>query len=114
MARQTKELTGRCPVIQQWHDAGETSLGRARPRKCEPRGELVAARMRMTRHVEVAWRRRNCTRIKDEGRIWRLRGRVRTLQEGRKGIKNVGGRWPLCQKKKEPTKNVIGGYIPGQ
>jgi hypothetical protein len=33
VARPTKETERRCPVAQQWHDAGDTFSERARPRK---------------------------------------------------------------------------------
>jgi hypothetical protein len=61
--------------------------------------------------------RRNCIRTKNEERNWRvrtLRERARILHEGRKGIKDIGGRPPLYQKKKVPTKNGIRGCRLGQ
>ncbi|PNF25894.1 hypothetical protein B7P43_G11148 [Cryptotermes secundus] len=44
------------------------------------------------------------TRVNAEQETWK----------GRTGIKNTGGRRPLCQKKKVPTKDVIGGCRSGQ
>jgi hypothetical protein len=70
----------------------------------------------------VAWRtrnvvRKNWTRAKVErgtGRVRTLWKRVRTRQEGKMGIKDLGGRWPLYLRNKRTTMDGIGGWSSGQ
>jgi hypothetical protein len=74
---------------------------------------------KMSGHPRIAWHkrsvgRRNCIRSKYEERIQRLRERVWILHKGGTGIKNIGGRRLLCQKKTVPTKNAIGVCRSGQ
>jgi hypothetical protein len=45
--RRKRKLTGRCPVMQQWHDAGDIFRTNMTQEKC----------LRMTHRAEVAWRR---------------------------------------------------------
>jgi hypothetical protein len=60
---------------------------------------------------------RNCTMAVIERatqRVGLLTKNLRTHHEGKRGTKNIGGRWPLCQKRKVPTKNDIGRCRAGQ
>jgi hypothetical protein len=68
------------------------------------RRRLAAASRKASRRAAVAWRKRNnvtnnWTKDKVERgtrRVRTLRKRLRTRQEGRMGIKDLGGRRPLC------------------
>jgi hypothetical protein len=92
---------------------------------CGSGRKLVAACRKVSRLARVAWRKRNFVRNKltsatDERAIrrvrtvWTLRERVRTRHEGRKGVKDLGGRRPLCLRKERTTKNGIEGWSSGQ
>jgi hypothetical protein len=67
---------------------------------CGSRRKLAAACRKVSRRARVAWRKRNIDRDKwtrakaEQGvrRIRTLRERVRTRREGRKGVKDGGGR----------------------
>jgi hypothetical protein len=72
---------------------------------------------KMSGHPRIAWHkrsvsRRNCIRTKYEERIRRLRECADSSQ--RKNGMADGGRRPLYQKKKVPTKNAIGACRSGQ
>jgi hypothetical protein len=84
--------------------------------------KLAATCRKVSRRARVAWRKRNIvrnkwTRAKDERgirRIRTLREIGRTRQKGRKGVKDLGDRRPLCLRKETTTKRGIGGWISRQ
>jgi hypothetical protein len=69
--------------------------------KCGLRHEFAADR-NMTSHAGVTGRKGDLVNAEQD--TWK----------GRMTIKNVGSRWPLCRKKKVPTKELIGGCRSGQ
>jgi hypothetical protein len=73
-------------------------------------------RAKVARQMENAVRR-NCTMAVIERatqRVGLLRKNLQTRQEGKRGTKIIGGRRPLCQKRKVPTENAIGRCRSGQ
>ena len=89
-----------------------------------PRKELAVTNRRATRRVEAARQeenRRKTSRCATVAQCWRNnfkketpQGAFRCQRTGRKGVKTIGGRQPLCQTKEVPTKKGIGGCRLGQ
>jgi hypothetical protein len=101
--------------------------------------KLAATCRKVSCHATVAWHKRNIFRKSTTQENWGSRDELATNRnmtsragvtrckvdfvknysttvnadqetwKGRTRIKNVGGRWPLCQKKKVTTENAIGG-----
>jgi hypothetical protein len=108
-------------------DRNQAAERRQKPKErnrgnCGYRKRLAVAGRKMIRRARVAWRTRNFIRKYltpdkvDRGarRVRTLRKRLRTHQEGRMGIKNLGGRRPLCLRKERTTAKFIGGWSSGQ
>jgi hypothetical protein len=110
-------------ALKKWHRAWHLAMGhpqKSKERTCRNCGSwkrLTVAGREMTWHPGVPWRkrnviRRNWTRDKVEGgirRLWMLRKRLQTCQEGRMRIKDLRSRRPLYLKKESTTANGIRG-----
>jgi hypothetical protein len=91
-------------------------------RNCGQQSKLTAARIKMTRHARVAWRRENfvrkdCTRAKDERAtqgVGPLRKNLRMHHEGKCGTKDLCGGQSLYLRKERRSTNGIGGRSSGQ
>jgi hypothetical protein len=89
---------------------------------CGSGRKLAAACRKVSSSPRVAWRKGNIVRnkwttAKDERGIWRvgmLRERVQMCHEGRKSVKELGGRRPLCLRKEMTAANGIGRWNSGQ
>jgi hypothetical protein len=89
---------------------------------CGSRKRLTVAGRRMIRCAGVAFLRRgavrkDCTRAKVERatqRIGSLRKILRTHHEGKRRIKDLGDRRPLCLRKERTTMNGNEGWSSGQ
>jgi hypothetical protein len=89
---------------------------------CGSRKRMTAGGRRMTHCARVAWRKRgvvrkDCTRAKIAQATWRvgpLRKNLWTHHEGRRGTKDLVGKWPLYLKKKRATAICIGGWSSTQ